>query len=49
LEICDEIEKEFIVVHKKHLMKLGGQLMKQVSKLERVFEHLVLPKLITQE
>jgi hypothetical protein len=34
---------------KKHLMKHGGQVIKQVLKPERIFERLVLLKPITQE
>jgi hypothetical protein len=45
LEICDKIQKEFIVVHKKCLTKHEGQIIKQVSKLKRIFEHLTLPNL----
>jgi hypothetical protein len=32
LDIHDEIQEEFVVVHKKHSMKHGGQAIKQVPK-----------------
>jgi len=38
LEIHDEIQEDFIVIHNKHFTKHGGQVIKQVSKLERIFE-----------
>ncbi len=28
LDICDKVQKEFVVVHKKRLMKHGGQVIK---------------------
>jgi hypothetical protein len=38
LEICNEVQKEFIVVCKKRLTKHGGQAIKQVSKPKKVLE-----------
>ncbi len=49
MEICDEIQKKFVVVYKKHLTKHGGQVVKQVSKLKKILEHLTLLKPMTQE
>jgi hypothetical protein len=46
LEIC-EVQKDFILVRKKHLTKHEGQAIKQVSKLERILECTILPKLLT--
>jgi hypothetical protein len=48
-QICDEGQEEFVVFHKKCLMKPRGQAIKQVLKLERIFEHLVSPEPIIQE
>jgi hypothetical protein len=47
LEICDEIQEEFVVVCKKHFMKHGGQAVKQVSKPEKILEHLTLLERMT--
>jgi hypothetical protein len=44
LEIRDKVEEDFVVIHKKCFTKHGGQVIKQVSKLERIFEHLALSK-----
>jgi hypothetical protein len=41
LEIHDEIQKDFILVRKKHLTKHGGQVIKRVSKPKRILEHIV--------
>jgi hypothetical protein len=38
LEIHDEVQEDFIVVHYKHFTKHGGQVVKQVSKLERILK-----------
>jgi hypothetical protein len=38
LEIHDEVQKDFILVCKKCLTKHGGQAIKQVLKLERIFK-----------
>jgi len=38
LKILNEVKDEFIVVRKKRLTKYGGQVVKQVSKLERIFK-----------
>jgi hypothetical protein len=43
LEICDEVQEEFVVVCKKHFMKHGGQSVKQVSKLKKILEPLDSP------
>jgi len=47
LEICDKLEKDFIVIHKKYFTKHGGQVIKQVSKPKRIFERPALSKPIT--
>jgi hypothetical protein len=47
LEICDEVQKEFIVVCKKCPTKHGGQAIKQVSKPKKVLKHLTSLELIT--
>jgi hypothetical protein len=44
LEIHNEFQEDFIVVCKKHLTKHGGQVVKQVSKPERILERIILPK-----
>jgi hypothetical protein len=44
LEIHDEVPEEFIVVHNKCFMTHGCELIKQVLKLEKIFEHPILPK-----
>jgi hypothetical protein len=49
LEICDKVWKEFVVVHKKCLTKHEGQVVKQVWKPERIFEHPTLPEPIIRE
>jgi hypothetical protein len=49
LEILNEIQEEIIIVYNKQLTKHGGQVVKQVSKLERIFECCVSLKPITQE
>jgi hypothetical protein len=49
LEICDEVQEEFIVVHTKRLTKHGSQAVKQVSKLKKIHKHLTLLELITWE
>ncbi len=49
LKILNEVKDEFIVVHKKQLTKHGGQVVKQVSKLERIFERHASLKPITWE
>jgi hypothetical protein len=49
LEIHDEVQKDFVLVYKEHLMKHGGQVVKQVSKPKRIFECTILPKPIIQE
>jgi hypothetical protein len=38
LEIGDEVQKDFILVHKKFFMKYGDQTIKQVSKSKKIFE-----------
>jgi hypothetical protein len=38
LDIHDEIQEDFIVVHNKHFKKHGGQIVKQVSKLEKILK-----------
>jgi hypothetical protein len=40
--------KKIIVICKKHLTKHGDRVIKQVLKLERIFERLVLLKPITR-
>jgi hypothetical protein len=32
LDICNEVQEDFVLVHKKCLLKQGGQAIKQVSK-----------------
>ncbi len=49
LEICNEVQEEFVVVHKKRLTKHGGQAIKLVLKPERIFKCHALPKPIIQE
>jgi hypothetical protein len=49
LEICNEVEKRFVVIYKKRLTKHGGQVIKQVLKPKSIFESLVLSKPITWE
>jgi hypothetical protein len=47
LGICDEVQKDFVVVCKKCFIKHGGQTIKQVLKPKRILEHLDSPKPIT--
>jgi hypothetical protein len=49
LEICNKVQKTFVVVRKKCLTKHGGQIIKQVLKPERILKHLNLSKPITHE
>jgi hypothetical protein len=49
LEIHNEVLKDFIAVHNKHFTKHGGQVIKQVSKLERIFECTISLECIIQE
>ncbi len=49
LDIHNEFQEDFVLVHKIHLMEHGGQAIKQVSKLEMIFEHTTSPKPITQK
>jgi hypothetical protein len=49
LEIHNEVQKDFIVVHKKCLTKHGGQTIKQVLKPKRILECLDSSKPITRE
>ncbi len=35
LDICEEVQNEFIVVHKKCLTKHGSQIVKQISKQKK--------------
>jgi len=49
LEIRNEVQKDFVVVHKKCLTKHGGQTIKQVLKPKRILECLNLSKPITRE
>jgi hypothetical protein len=49
LHIHDEVQKEFVVVHKKCFMKPRGQTIKQVSKPKRILECLASPIPIIQE
>jgi hypothetical protein len=49
LDIHNEFQEDFVLVHKIHLVKHGGQAIKQVSKLEMIFEHTTSPKPITQK
>jgi hypothetical protein len=49
LEIRNEVQKDFIIVHKKCLTKHGGQTFKQVLKPKRILECLDLLKPITRE
>ncbi len=48
LEIRDKVQKDFIVVCKKCLTKHGGQVVKQVSKLEKIFERIISLEIITK-
>jgi len=49
LEISDGVQENFVVVCKKCFMKHGGQPIKQISKLEKIFGHPTQPKPITQK
>ncbi len=49
LEICNEVQKDFIDVHKKCFTKHGGQTFKQVLKPKRILECLDPSKPITWE
>jgi hypothetical protein len=49
LEIRDEVQEDFVCVYKKCFTKHGGQAVKQVSKLDKIFECTILLKPITQE
>jgi hypothetical protein len=44
LEIRDKVQKEFVVVPKRHFKKHGGQTIKQIFKLERILKHLISSK-----
>jgi len=48
LEIRDKVQEDFIVVCNKCLTKHGGQVVKQVSKLEKIFEHIISLELIAR-
>jgi hypothetical protein len=49
LEIRAKVQKKFVVVCKKCLMKHGGQTLKQVSKPKTILEHPTSLKPITRE
>jgi hypothetical protein len=49
LEVHDEVEKKFVVVHKKYFTKHGGQVVKQVLKPKRILECIASPKPIIWE
>ncbi len=51
LEICNKVEKEFVIIYNKHLTKHGGQVIKQVlnDEPEKIFERLVSLKPIIWE
>jgi len=49
LEIHDEVQKDFILVCKKCLTEHGGQAIKQVLKLERIFKRTTSLEPITWE
>ncbi len=49
MEIHDKVQEDFIVVHKKHFTKHGGQVVKQVLKLERILKCIVSPEPIIRE
>ncbi len=49
LEICDKVQKEFVVVWKKCFTKHEGQAVKQVLKPKRILERPVTLEPITQE
>jgi len=44
-----KFKKKLLLFEKKCFMKHGGQLIKQVSKLEKIFERPISPKPITQK
>jgi len=47
LKICDKAQEDFVVVCKQRLTKQGSQIIKQISKLERIFKCPDSPKPIT--
>jgi hypothetical protein len=47
LDICNEVQKEFVVACKKCLMKHGGQAVKQVLKPKKIFKHITSLKPLT--
>jgi hypothetical protein len=49
LEICDKVQKEFVVVRKKCFTKHEGQTVKQVLKPKRILERFVTLEPITHE
>jgi len=49
LEIRNKVQKYFVVVHKKHFTNHGSQVVKQVSRQEKIFECTTLSKPITHE
>jgi ubiquinone biosynthesis protein Coq4 len=49
LDIHNEVQEEFIVVYKKWFTKHGCQVVKQVSKLERILQRPASLELITHE
>jgi hypothetical protein len=44
LKICDKVQEDFVPFYKKHFTKHGGQVIKQVSKLEKIFERTISSK-----
>ncbi len=38
MEIHDEVQEDFVLVRRRRLTKHGGQVVKQVSKPERIFK-----------
>jgi hypothetical protein len=49
LDIHDKVQKDFVLVCNKHLMKHGGQVIKQVSKPKRILECTVSQEAIIRE
>jgi hypothetical protein len=49
LDICNEVQEDFILVRKKCLSKQGSQTIKQVLKPEKIFKRATSQELITQE
>jgi hypothetical protein len=49
LDICDKVQKEFVVVRKKCFTKHEGQVVKQVLKPKRILECHVTLEPITRE